>query len=83
MNKICDCDVLFIRVNYASSDGQLLRQTVRAKFIFINKTNDALINADRAIAIIDQDLLNSKTPLLKSTVLKVSEIYFLTSHTEE
>ncbi|MCP9261415.1 hypothetical protein DINM_004783 [Dirofilaria immitis] len=54
ISELCECEVLLFNMKYINADGHLLRQTVRAQFLFINQTNDALLPADRAISIIDK-----------------------------
>ncbi|CAG9533294.1 unnamed protein product [Cercopithifilaria johnstoni] len=65
IGELCECEVLLFNVKYISSDGRLLRQAVRAQFLFINRTNDALLLADRAISIIDKNALNPKDVIPK------------------
>ncbi|KAM3719724.1 Cadherin-23 [Dirofilaria immitis] len=69
ISELCECEVLLFNMKYINADGHLLRQTVRAQFLFINQTNDALLPADRAISIIDKKALNPKMVLPKLNAL--------------
>ncbi|VDN83893.1 unnamed protein product, partial [Brugia pahangi] len=69
IGELCECDVLLFNVKYISSDGRLLREAVRAQFLFINRTNDALLLADQAISIIDKNALNPKGVVPKLSAL--------------
>ncbi|VDK80581.1 unnamed protein product, partial [Onchocerca ochengi] len=65
IGEFCECEVLLFNVKYINADGHLLRQAVRAQFLFINRTNDALLPADLAISIIDKKALNPRMTVPK------------------
>lgn len=74
---MCKCEVLLFNVKYISSDGRLLREAVRAQFLFINRTNDVLLPADQAISIIDKNVRNSKSTIPKLNALSKANFKFL------
>uniref|UniRef100_A0A0R3RID9 Recep_L_domain domain-containing protein n=1 Tax=Elaeophora elaphi TaxID=1147741 RepID=A0A0R3RID9_9BILA len=69
IGEMCKCEALLFNVKYISSDGHLLRQAVRAQFLFINQTNDELLPADQAISIMDKNALNPKGVVPKLSAL--------------
>ncbi|VDK79091.1 unnamed protein product [Gongylonema pulchrum] len=77
LSELCECEVLLFNVKYIAFEGRILRQAVRAQFLFINRTNDALLPADRAISIIDKKALNPKSPVPKLSAITVNR-WFMT-----
>ncbi|VDM45688.1 unnamed protein product [Toxocara canis] len=70
LSELCECEVLLLGVEYGSSDGRILRQSVHAHFIFVNRTDDSIISSERAISIVDRKALNPKTVVPKLTAVQ-------------
>uniref|UniRef100_A0A915AFR7 Cadherin domain-containing protein n=1 Tax=Parascaris univalens TaxID=6257 RepID=A0A915AFR7_PARUN len=73
LSELCECEVLLLGVGYGSSDGRILRQSVRAHFIFVNRTDDSIMPSERAISIVDRKAVDPKAQVPKLSAVQQAE----------
>uniref|UniRef100_F1KSD0 Cadherin-87A n=1 Tax=Ascaris suum TaxID=6253 RepID=F1KSD0_ASCSU len=70
LSELCECEVLLLGVDYGSSDGRILRQSVRGHFIFVNRTDDSIMPSERAISIVDRKAVDPKAQVPKLSAVQ-------------